>query len=117
MWVWLLTGKPPRKANGASTALRSSKEMIKQFVQPYRKSSLCCRKKHCDTPLCSPYVTGEAQTHARSKVRLVVATAEFVCLFVIALQYRQTRITTKHITDKRVSTDGQLRITLAAKEG
>ena len=40
----------------------------------------------------------------------------FVCLFVITLQYRQTGMKTKYISDETVGTDGQLRITLAAKE-
>ena len=34
----------------------------------------------------------------------------------MALQYRQTRIKTKHISDQTMGTEGQLRITLAAKE-
>ena len=45
------TLKPGRKANGTFSILCSSNEPVKQFVQLYRQSSLCRRKKHCGTKL------------------------------------------------------------------
>ena len=48
---------------------------------------------------------------------LCVCVSMFVfSLFVITLQYRQTGMKTKYISDETVGTDGQLRITLAAME-
>ena len=63
LWVWLLTMKSPTMANGAFISLHLSDELVKQFVQLYRQSSLCWRKKRGDTMFCSRHLVGERRPH------------------------------------------------------
>ena len=47
--AWFCTLKPYCKASRAFTTLHSSNELVKEFVQLYRQSSLCWEMKHGDT--------------------------------------------------------------------